>query len=459
MNKNWSLLLLILISAGASATTHPNVLIIYVDDLGYGDLASFGHPVIKTPNLDALANDGLTLTNYYAPSPLCSPSRAALLTGRHPYRTGIKSWIPEGTGIFLKDEEVTLAEVLQPLGYQTALVGKWHLNSNLASKDEPQPTDQGFDYFFGHNAFQIPTSRNPINIHRGHDPVGEQSGYIAQIYVDEAVDWLSNRNREAPFFLMFNMAEPHTTFENPPEFNALYEAFTQGEIVPIPSGGEQPPSELLIPRGPGEYYANITYMDHQIGRLLDAMHEQDVYDDTIIVFASDNGPVTENWRTWWEVNAHGSTGGLRGRKHRVYEGGIRVPAIIRIPGVTEPGATSDELIIGTDLFTTLAAILGADVPDDRPIDGLDVTNALRGRSLSERTLLWALENADGPDFAYRQGDWKLLIDTALNPVALYNLDEDPLELLDASRAEPEIVERMLAQFKKEYSVLEPDYGS
>ncbi|MEO1580260.1 MAG: sulfatase-like hydrolase/transferase [Pseudomonadota bacterium] len=459
MNRVLPLLLLILVSASAGATSQPNVLIIYVDDLGYGDLASFGHPIIKTPNLDALANDGLTLTNYYAPSPLCSPSRAALLTGRHPYRTGIKSWIPEGTGIFLKDEEVTLAEVLQPLGYQTALVGKWHLNSDLASKDEPQPTDQGFDYFFGHNAFQIPTSRNPINIHRGHDPVGEQSGYIAQIYVDEAVDWLSNRNREAPFFLMFNMAEPHTTFENPPEFNALYEAFTQGEIVPIPSGGEQPPSELLIPRGPGEYYANITYMDHQIGRLLDAMHKQDVYDDTIIVFASDNGPVTENWRTWWEVNAHGSTGGLRGRKHRVYEGGIRVPAIIRIPGVTEPGATSDELIIGTDLFTTLAAILGADVPDDRPIDGLDVTDALRGRSLSERTLLWALENADGPDFAYRQGDWKLLIDTALNPVALYNLDEDPLELLDASRAEPEIVERMLAQFKKEYSVLEPDYGS
>ncbi len=459
MNKIWLLLLLMLIGAGASATTHPNVLIIYVDDLGYGDLASFGHPIIKTPNLDALANDGLTLTNYYAPSPLCSPSRAALLTGRHPYRTGIKSWIPEGTSIFLKDEEVTLAEVLQPLGYQTALVGKWHLNSSLASKDEPQPTDQGFDYFFGHNAFQIPTSRNPINIHRGHDPVGEQSGYIAQIYVDEAVDWLSNRNREAPFFLMFNMAEPHTTFENPPEFNALYEAFTQGEIVPIPSGGEQPPRELLIPRGPGEYYANITYMDHQIGRLLDAMHEQNVYDDTIIVFASDNGPVTENWRTWWEVNAHGSTGGLRGRKHRVYEGGIRVPAIIRIPGVTESGATSDELIIGTDLFTTLAAILGAAVPDDRPIDGLDVTDALRGRSLPERTLLWALENADGPDFAYRQGDWKLLIDAALNPVALYDLEDDPLELLDALSAQPEIVERMLTQFQNEYSTLEPDFGS
>ena len=452
----WLLLSCSCLSASVLAAKHqPNILIIYVDDLGYGDLASFGHPVIKTPSLDALAADGMTLTNYYAPSPLCSPSRAALLTGRHPYRTGIQSWIPHGSGVFLREHEITLAEVLKAAGYATALVGKWHLNSNLSTTDEPQPTDQGFDYFFGHNAFQIPTSRNPINLHRGHEPVGEQEGYIAEIYVDDAVRWLEQRDTEKPFLLMFNMAEPHTTFENPPEFNEEYRAFIDGEVVPIPSGGAKPPAELLIPRGPGEYFANVTYMDHQIGRLLAAMRDAGLYDDTIIVFASDNGPVTENWRTWWEVNAHGSTGGLRGRKHRVYEGGIRVPAIIRAPGLTEAGSQSDALVIGTDLFTTLTLLAGA-VPDDREIDGLDVRAALKGDALGERTLVWALEDADGPDYAIRRGPWKLLLDDQRQPAALYNLEDDPLELLDATASNAAQVDALRKLFIREMDQIESD---
>ena len=149
------LLLTLLCVAQAQAATQPNILLIYVDDLGYGDLGSYGHPVIKTPNIDALANGGLRLTNYYAPSALCSPSRAGLLTGRYPYRSGIKSWIPEGSDNYLHDEEITLAEILKSVGYATAHIGKWHLNSDLGSDTEPQPTDQGFDYFYGHNAFQI----------------------------------------------------------------------------------------------------------------------------------------------------------------------------------------------------------------------------------------------------------------------------------------------------------------
>ncbi|MEL7298564.1 MAG: sulfatase-like hydrolase/transferase [Pseudomonadota bacterium] len=462
MTRSWRLTAWLLLCCSCLSTSvladkyHPNILIIYVDDLGYGDLASFGHPVIKTPHLDALAADGMTLTNYYAPSPLCSPSRAALLTGRHPYRTGIQSWIPHGSGVFLRDHEITLAEVLKAEGYATALVGKWHLNSDLATTDEPQPTDQGFDYFFGHNAFQIPTSRNPINLHRGHDPVGEQEGYIAEIYVDDAVRWLEQRDMETPFLLMFNMAEPHTTFENPPEFNELYRTFINGEVAPIPSGGAKPPAEQLIPRGPGEYFANVTYMDHQIGRLLDAMRDNDLYDDTVIVFASDNGPVTENWRTWWEVNAHGSTGGLRGRKHRVYEGGIRVPAIIRAPGLTKAGSASDALVIGTDLFTTLSLLAGAAVPSDRAIDGLDVRAVLEGDSLPERTLVWALDDADGPDYAIRRGPWKLLLDDQRQPAALFNLENDPLELLDATTSNAAQVDALRKLFLKEMDQIESD---
>ena len=165
----------------AEPASRSNLLLIYVDDLGYGDLGSYGHPVLKTPNLDRLAEQGVRLTNYYAPSALCSPSRAALLTGRHPYRTGIQSWIPAGTGIYLRDRELTLAELLRAEGYGTALVGKWHLNSDLGSPTEPQPNDQGFDYFYGHNAFQTPTNRNPDNLYRNRETLPEQEGYTAQL--------------------------------------------------------------------------------------------------------------------------------------------------------------------------------------------------------------------------------------------------------------------------------------
>ena len=174
----WASALGAVLGAGAVAAEpapRSNLLLIYVDDLGYGDLGSYGHPVLQTPNLDRLAEEGVRLTNYYAPSALCSPSRAALLTGRHPYRAGIQSWIPAGTGIYLRDHELTLAELLRAEGYGTALVGKWHLNSDLGSRVEPQPNDQGFDYFYGHNAFQTPTNRNPDNLYRNREKLPVQA--------------------------------------------------------------------------------------------------------------------------------------------------------------------------------------------------------------------------------------------------------------------------------------------
>lgn len=429
--KNVSQLLLALLFCGqATAATQPNILLIYVDDLGYGDLASFGHPVLQTPNLDALADGGLTLTNYYAPSALCSPSRAGLLTGRYPYRSGIKSWIPEDSGIYLRDEEITLAEVLKAAGYRTALMGKWHLNSDLGSKTEPQPRDQGFDAFYGHNAFQIPTNHNPTNIFRDDVALGMQEGYTAELYVNEAIRWLEGQDRSKPFFLYLSMAEPHTSIENPPEYNRMYAQFTQGKVVPIPNGGKIPPKDQLIPRGPGEYYANITYMDAQLGRMLEWLQTNGLEDDTVVVFASDNGPVTDNWINWWEVNAYGSTGGFRGRKHFLYEGGIKVPAIIRYPGVTRPGTSSDALVIGTDLFVTLAKLGGGQVPQDRPIDGIDITPILSGGELPARSLFWALDSVSEMEYAVRDGHWKLLLDHERQARELYNLAEDPLEFFN-----------------------------
>lgn len=443
------LFLLVSLHVGAASLADPpNILLIYVDDLGFGDLGSYGHPVIRTPNIDALARDGMTFTNYYAPSALCSPSRAGLLTGRTPYRTGIKSWIPEDSGVFLGDEEITLAEVLKAEGYATALVGKWHLNSDLGSEDEPQPTDQGFDYFYGHNAFQVPTNRNPANVYRGRELLPPQEGYTAQLYVDEAIDWLERKDQRQPFFLFLSMAEPHTPIENPDEYNAMYGQYTKGPIVPIPSGGPEIPVDLLVARGPGEYYANITYMDAQLGRLLEWLDREGLADNTVVVFTSDNGPVTSDWINWWEVNAYGSTGGYRGRKHYLYEGGIRVPAIVRYPALVEAGSNSDELVIGTDLFVTLARLGGGTVPDDRPIDGIDVRTVLSGGSLEQRTVFWALDSVLDLEFAIRRGDWKLFIDREGNPRALYDLATDPLEFFDHSASEPDIVRDLVAQFEK-----------
>ena len=176
------------------AAEQPNILLIYVDDLGFGDLGSYGHPVIQTPNIDSLAQDGMRFTSNYSPSALCSPSRAGLLTGRTPYRTGIKSWIPEDSGVYLRDHEVTLAEVLKDAGYATAHIGKWHLNSDLASETEPGPTDQGFDYYYGLNAFQLPHNLNPTNIYRGKTPLPEQQGYTADLFAGEAIKWLDRRD-------------------------------------------------------------------------------------------------------------------------------------------------------------------------------------------------------------------------------------------------------------------------
>ena len=436
--KNKSIFFWILLFfAPLIATAQPNILLIYVDDLGFGDLGSYGHPVLQTPNIDALADQGLRLTSAYAPSALCSPSRAGLLTGRNPYRTGIKSWIPNDSGIYLRDAEITLAEVLKDAGYATAHIGKWHLNSDLGSESEPQPTDQGFDYYYGHNAFQLPHNHNPTNVFRNKTALPIQEGYTADLYASEAIEWLSNRDEEKPFFLYLSMAEPHTSFANPPEYNRLYSEYTEGEIIPIPNGMSKAPKELLIPRGPGEYYANITYMDAQVGRVLHWLRANDVDEDTVIVFSSDNGAVTSRWINWWEVNAYGSTGGLRGRKHFLYEGGIRVPTIIRYPGVTTPNSISAEQVVGMDLFVTLANIGGGKVPDDRELDGIDIQTIFDGGALAERSLFWALNAVSDLEFAVRLGTWKLLLDRDQKPRELYNLDEDPMEffnLIDTNKS-------------------------
>jgi len=428
------------------APQDPNIVLIYVDDLGYGDLSVYGHHTIRTPNIDRLASEGMRFTDYYAPSPLCSPSRAGLLTGRTPFRSGIRSWIPEDTEVQLEKREITLATLLKHKGYETFLGGKWHLNGGLADASHAQPQDHGFDRWLALHAFPVPHNRNPTNFYLDGEPMGEVEGYTAQITIDESIRWLESRDGTKPLFMYLAMVEPHSTHANPDEYNAMYADFTRGTPEPIVNGLPQPPAELLEARGPGEYYAQITYMDSQIGRFLKALDDAGLRDSTIVVFASDNGPVTTVWRNWWEVNCYGSTGGLRGRKGDLYEGGIRVPAIVRWPGRIEADTVSGAIVSGYDLLPTLASLAGFEAPDDRPIDGEDFSAALRGQTFRrQQPLYWEFDDVAGFHYALRDGDWKLLADESLERVRLYNLAEDRHEVLDRAAERPEVLAAMRAK--------------
>jgi arylsulfatase A-like enzyme len=433
----------------AGPVERPNIVVIYTDDLGYGDLGIYGHHTIETPNLDQLAREGIRLTNYYAPAPLCSPSRAGLLTGRTPFRTGIRSWIPEGTNVQLEQRELTIATLLKREGYETFLGGKWHLNAGLGNQSQAQPEDHGFDQWLALHAFPIPHNRNPPNFYRNGEPLGEVEGYTGQITIDETIRWLEARDGSQPFFIYLATVEPHSTIANPDEFNARYSEFTSGTPEPIVNGLPSPPVELLEARGPGEYYAHINYLDAQIGRFLKALDDGGHRDSTIVFFASDNGPVTTEWRNWWEVNVYGSTGGLRGRKGDLYEGGIREPAFVRWPGNIEPDTISDAVVSGYDLLPTLASIVGFDLPEDRPIDGEDFSPVLRGESFARaQPLYWEFDDIAGHHYALRDGDWKLLTDENFENVELYNLAAEPFELLDKSKAEPKIRNALLGKLKE-----------
>jgi arylsulfatase A-like enzyme len=423
-----------------------NIVLMYVDDLGYGDLGVYGHPVIETPNIDKLAAEGIKLTAFYAPSPLCSPSRAALLTGRTPYRTGIQSWIPQNTDAYLSEKEITIAASLKEHGYQTAIVGKWHLNGGLDREDQAQPADHGFDHSYVLHAFPLPHQNNPTNFYANGEPLGEVKGFTAEIVVNESKKWLDGRDQSAPFFLYMPFIEPHATIHSPDKFLEKYADYTSGKPVPVVNGQPSYP-ESIEARGPGEYYANISHLDNQVGRFLEYLEASGLADNTIVLFLSDNGPVTIDWRAWWEVNLYGDTGGYRGRKADLYEGGIRVPGIIRYPALIEAGMVSNEAINGYDIFPTLASILNIPTPSDRAIDGIDVSPIFKGEELSrEKPLFWAFPAAKGaPNYVVQKGDWKLLAGRDRKPMALYNLGSDRFELNNVADSHPDIVRALYGE--------------
>ena len=404
-------------SRGSEHTdVRPNIVLFLADDLGYGDLGCYGHPEILTPNLDAFATQGLRLTQCYASSAVCSPSRAALLTGRTPHRNGVFTWIAEGAPLHLRISELTLPKLLQSTGYATCHSGKWHLNGLFNQAGQPQPNDHGYDWWMATQNNAAPSHENPVNFVRNGQPVGPLSGYSAPLAVDQAIDWLKlHRDRQRPFFLAVWTHEPHYPIKSDPRFKALY--------------------PQLADQVQREYYANVTQLDFAFGQLMGALDELGLTDQTLVCFTSDNGPEGDGITT----PGRGSTGGLRGRKRDLHEGGIRVPGLVRWPGRISGGASCDLPIIGSDLVPTLLAAAGVPAPNDRVIDGVNLLPILSGQTTSvERTqpMFWRLHMAPNAKLAMRVGDWKILADAQLSRFELYNLSSDPTESIDLVGAKP-----------------------
>jgi arylsulfatase A len=435
--------------AGAlrGASERPNILIVLCDDLGYGDLACYGNPVIRTPNVDRFAKEGLRFTDCYAGAPNCSPSRTALMTGRTPTRVGIHNWIPMLSPMHVKAEEITVATLLRRAGYQTCHAGKWHLNG-MFNLSGPQPSDHGFDHWFSTQNNALPNHHNPYNFVRNGIPVGPLEGYAAHIVVDEAARWLrQDWDRAKPFFQYVCIHEPHEPIASAARFADLY-----------PSDD---PSYSA-------HHGNVTQMDDAFGRLMGALDEMGLRENTLVFFTSDNGPAITN------IHPHGSAGPLREKKGYVYEGGIRVPGILRWPGHTTGGAESSEPVCGVDWLPTLCEIAGVAPPSDRAIDGTSLLPAIQGKPIARRTpLYWHFNAAQGePKVAMRDGDWKILARLTgpetkpggdiraadqralkmaeVTGFELYNLRDDIGEKRDLAASEPERLKQMLAKLGPMY---------
>ncbi|MCK4627920.1 MAG: sulfatase-like hydrolase/transferase [Sedimentisphaerales bacterium] len=408
--------------SAAGKKKRPNMVIALCDDLGYGDLSCYGHPFIQTSNLDKLAAEGMKLTDCYAAAPVCSPSRAGMLTGRNPNRCGVYDWIPHNSPVHLKKQEISVAKILKKAGYATCHVGKWHSNGKFNSPEQPQPNDHGFDYWFSTQNNARPTHHNPKNFVRNGIPVGRLEGYSSELIADEAINWLRNHwDRNTPFCLFVWFHAPHEPIATDAKFMKMYEGHKEAI-----------------------YYGNVSQMDHAFGRLMKAMDDMALRDDAFVMFTSDNGPETLN-RYRGSHCSYGSPGPLRGMKLHMYEGGIRVPGIICYPGQIKPGSVSSEPINGTDILPTLCDLAGAKIPTDRAIDGAGILPVFRGEKIKRTVpLYWRYDSALSKPFtvAMRQGDWKILADDNMTVFELYNLRKDKKEKNNLASSEAGRLEAM-----------------
>ena len=412
-----TLLCVFLCAVGANAAEQrPNIIFILADDLGYGDLSCYGGEV-PTPNLDRLAREGTRFTQGYVASPICSPSRAALITGQHPARWRITSYLQTRKGNracemadFLDPKAPSLPRALKAAGYRTAHVGKWHLGGGRDVTDAPAFKEYGYDVGFG--TYESPEPHPSITatnwIWSMHDPVKRWDR--TKWMVDRTVEFL-RAHTNAPAFVNLWLDDPHTPW--------------------IPS------EEQVQKRGPqGETKENLRKvlieMDRQVGRLLAELRDAKLAEKTVVIFMSDNGPLP--------TFKQSRTANLRGSKLSLYEGGVRVPLIAWAPGRIPAGRVDERTVFSSlDMFPTFCELAGAPIPTDAPPEGRSMTAALFGKSIDRTTpLFWEYgrnTNSFGlprganrsPNVAMREGDWKLLVNADGTGTELYDLKKDPRE--------------------------------
>ncbi|TLX76406.1 sulfatase [Labilibacter sediminis] len=411
------LILLINFNAIFAQTDKPNVIVIFTDDQGSIDLNCYGAKDLKTPHLDQLASEGVRFTQFYAGSSVCSPSRATLLTGKTNLKAGLQGNVPipeyqkEKGKAGLPTEQITMAEMLKANGYYTALVGKWHLGHS----PEQLPNGQGFDYFFGHERGCIDNyshffywkGPNKHDLHRNNEEVYYPGQNFGDLMVKEMKEIIANKKND-PFFIYWAFNAPHYPYQGTVEWFDYYK-------------------DLPSPRR--EYAAFVSSMDEQIGLVLDELKKQGLYDNTIVIFQSDQGHSTEE-RAFW---GGGNSGPYRGCKFTFFEGGIRVPAIIRYPGVVPANEVRKQMVSGMDWFPTVAELTNSPVLDES-IEGKSLMPVIENAisSSQHKVLHWQVGTYDDTksQWAVRKGDWKLLAN-AKDPKSKKKLKkEDTLYLVN-----------------------------
>lgn len=439
MNTSWSLVSFFIFKLGLSlsAQTQPNVVILLADDLGYKDVGCYGGPV-KTPAIDQLAKDGVRFTDFYSGCAVCSPSRATLLTGRHHIRTGVYSWIhDEGQNSHLLLSERTIAEILKDRGYSTAHIGKWHLGLPTKNRSKPTPSHHGFDYWFTTWNNASPSHENPNNFIRNGQAVGPLEGYSCQLVADEAIDWLDNhRHPKAPFFLNLWFHEPHAPIAAPDKIISTYGELKDRAAV---------------------YSGTIDNTDRAISRVVEKLNQMGVKENTLIIYASDNGSYRDD-----------RVGNLRGKKGSNWDGGIRVPGIFSWPAVIPKSRVEKHPAGLVDVLPTLCSLLNLELPQDRMIDGSDLSPLLKGKSESfkrHQPMFWHLQKSR-PIVAMRDGDFSLVAnpdyeistsnmfqerwiptvrDGGYKDFQLYDLSKDPGQTQNIASDNPELLKELKAK--------------
>jgi len=462
MKKSIHTVLLVLITGIlAHAEERPNIVVFMADDLGIGDLGCYGSDRVHSPNIDRLAAEGMRFAQFYTPAPSCSPARAGSLTGRSPLRLGIYNFIPENSDMHLKKEETTIAMLLQKTGYETCFAGKWGVNGSMKSSEQPQPNDHGFNHWLAAQNNAIPSHLDPKCFFRNGQAMGVMKGYSGQIITDEAIEWLNSRkDNSRPFCLFVWFHEPHRPIATPDEFTDPYrERFPEGtSYEQVVKAKPDLPKGIFNAPTVAEYLGNIAHLDHQVGRMMKQLDELGVSDNTLVLFTSDNGPI-----------APGSTAGLRGAKGTIWEGGIRMPGIIRWPARVKAGQTCEEPVTGLDLLPTFCDASKTALPTELDLDGDSFLPLLEGREWDrENPLFWWYSNKA----ALRDGDWKLvgkmqsakkfetkqewIKEAKLIQFELYNLTDDPAEKENLAKQHPERTAEMKKQLKTLYTEMQAE---